>query len=138
GLTSWIGKQTWLRPLAPLVSPVDRVLLSKFGRRMTPFPTLLLTTIGRNSGRTVDTPLWYLEEGRKLAMIAFNFGRHEPDWSRNLRANPTCTVKIRRRTTAYLTRPAEGEAWGRYLERLVEFYPTYRDYIAGAGREVPI
>ena len=103
GLTRWIGNQTWLRPVAPLVSPVDRVLLGKFGRRMTPFPTLLLTTIGRNSGKTVDTPLWYLEEGRELAVIASNFGRHEPDWSRNLRANPTCTVKIP-------TEPARPEA----------------------------
>ena len=105
---------------------------------MTPFPTLLLTTIGRNSGRTVDTPLWYLEEGRKVAVIASNFGRHEPDWSRNLRANPTCTVKIRRKTTAYRARPAEGEAWDRYLEEFAEFYPTYRDYIVRSGREVRI
>jgi deazaflavin-dependent oxidoreductase (nitroreductase family) len=138
GLTRWIGNQTWLRPVAPLVSPVDRVLLSKFGRRLTPFPTLLLTTIGRNSGKTVDTPLWYLEECRELAVIASNFGRHEPDWSRNLRASPTCIVKIRRKTTAHRARPAGGEAWDRYLEGFAEFYPTYRDYIVVAGRDVPI
>ncbi len=138
GLTRWIGDQTWLRPVAPLVSPVDRALLGKFGRRITPFPTPLLTTIGRNSGKAVATPLWYLEEGRELAVIASNFGRHEPDWSWNLRANPTCTVKIRRKTTPYRARPAEGEAWDRYLEGFAEFYPTYLDYIALAGREVPI
>ena len=31
-----------------------------------------------------------------------------------------------------------GEAWDRYLAEFAEFYPTYRDYIARAGRDVPI
>lgn len=105
---------------------------------LTPFPTLLLTTAGRKSGEAVDVPLWYLKDGEGLVVIASNFGGDEPDWSLNLRSDQACAVKIRRRTTAYRARLSEGKAWDRYLAKFAEFYPTYRDYIARAGREVPI
>ena len=138
GLTRWVGTQRWLLPAVTLVGPVDRLLLRKFGRRITPFPTLLLTTTGRKSGETVDAPLWYLKDGSGLVVIASNFGRHEPDWSLNLRGEPGCVVKIRRKTTGHMARLAEGTNWDRYLAEFAEFYPTYRDYIARAGRDVPI
>lgn len=137
-LTRWIGSQAWLRPAATLVGPVDRFLLGKFGLRITPFPTLLLTTVGRRSGQAVDAPLWYVEDGSELAVIASNFGRNEPDWSLNLLAHPICTVKIRRQVEACRARLATDQQWQDYFERFAEFYPTYRDYIARAGRDVPI
>ncbi len=137
-LTRWIGSQRWLLPAATLVGPVDRFLLRKFGRRITPFPTLLLTTVGRTSGQTFGAPLWYLQDGSDLTVIASNFGRGEPDWSRNLRVNSTCTVKIRRHTTAHRARLASDSEWEQYFARFADFYPTYRDYVARAGREVPI
>lgn len=136
-LVRWIGSQRWLLPVATLVGPVDRILLDKFGRRITPFPTLLLTTTGRVSGRSVAAPLWYLQDS-ELAVIASNFGRDEPNWSRNLRADPVCTVKIRREISRYEARLAGAPAWAGYFERFAELFPTYRDYIARAGREVPI
>src|SRR5436190_10276998 len=58
-------------------------------------PLLLLTTTGARSGRPHITPLMYLEDGDRLAVIASKGGHpSHPDWFRNLVANPTVTVEL--------------------------------------------
>jgi len=134
----WIGDRPWFRPVATEVLPrVDRVLLRSQGWRVTPFPTLLLTTVGHRSGRPHHAPLWYLEDDGFVVM-ASNYGRSEPDWSRNLREKPTCQVKVGRSVLATRATQVAHPARPHYLERFISFYPPYRDYVARAGREIPI
>jgi deazaflavin-dependent oxidoreductase (nitroreductase family) len=52
-------------------------------------PILLLTTLGRRSGRRRTTPLMYLRDGEDYVIIASNLGRlHHPAWFYNLQASP--------------------------------------------------
>ncbi len=134
----WVGDKPWFRPVARRVLPaVDRVLLRSRGWQATPFPTLLLTTIGHHSGDPHHAPLYYLEDGG-FVVIASNYGHHEPHWSRNLSATPTCTVKVGKVSMPAHAEAVQSERWHRYLERFAEQYPPYRDYVARAGREIPM
>lgn len=133
-----VGDKPWFRPVAREVLPrVDAALLRSRGWQATPFPTLLLITTGHQSGRSHEAPLYYLEDGG-FVVIATNYGRHEPDWSRNLAASPLCSVKVRSSRVAAHAEMVPADRWHHYLERFAEFYPSYNDYVARAGREIPI
>ena len=107
------------------------------GWRATPFPTLLLTTTGHQSGDPHQSPLYFLED-EGYVVIASNSGHHEPDWSRNLSVRPICTVKVGRSVVVARAERVPADIWHRYLDRFAEFYPPYRDYVARAGREIPM
>ena len=58
-------------------------------------PILLLTTIGRKSGKERVTPLLYLPEGDHFIVIASNWGEaNHPMWWLNLQANPRAKIQI--------------------------------------------
>ncbi len=59
-----------------------------------------LTTTGRNSGRPHEIEIWYAptDDGRTLYLLAG--GGDTSDWVRNLRAEPSCTVRIGRRDSS--------------------------------------
>jgi deazaflavin-dependent oxidoreductase (nitroreductase family) len=134
----WVGDKPWFRPVSSrLVPMVDTALLRSRGWRVTPFPTLLLTTAGHQTGRPHHSPLYYLEDDG-FVVIASNYGRAEPQWSRNLAGNPVCSVRVGRRGIAARANRVAEEHWTRYLEQFAAFYPPYRDYVARAGRQVPI
>lgn len=142
GLYRWVvrraGTWRWLRPAATKIVPrIDTALLHR-GWHATPFPTLLLTTTGAHSGRPHEAPLWYLENGTEITVVATNFGRREPDWSRNLTAHPLCTITIGKDTHAAHARLAEGADAARRFDAFADFYPTYRDYAARARRDIPV
>ncbi|MBT8216288.1 MAG: nitroreductase family deazaflavin-dependent oxidoreductase [Acidimicrobiia bacterium] len=128
--TRWIGSVRLVRPiLAWLVPRIDTVLL-RWGGRITPFPTMLLTTTGAATGQPHQAPLWFLAEPGSYIVLASNFGRREPDWSCNLRAEPSCRVALDGTEIAATAELVGDEQWDGYFERFAEFYPTYRDYVA--------
>ncbi len=134
----WAGDKPWFRPVARRVLPrVDSRLLQSRGWQATPFPTLLLTTTGHRSGELHHAPLYYLEDDG-FVVIASNYGNQEPDWSRNLAAEPTCTIKVGKSRRAAQAERVPDENWAHWLDRFAAFYPPYRDYVARAGRDIPI
>ncbi len=59
----------------------------------------LLETRGRASGRTITTPVGFVDEPDGSLLVAA--GSEASDWARNLRANPICRATIERQTTDY-------------------------------------
>jgi len=116
---------------------IDKLLLHIRGWYVTPFPTLLLTSTGLKTGEPHEAPLYYLEDDGYV-VIATNYGRSEPDWSRNLRVDPHCSVRVGRTTLVVRAAVVDDDQWDGYLEDFAAFYPSYRDYVARAGRQVPI
>ena len=58
-------------------------------------PLLLLTTTGARSGKQRVSPLAYVADGDRLAIIASKGGAPtNPDWYYNLLANPIATVEV--------------------------------------------
>ena len=83
---------------------------------------LLLTTVGRRSGRPRVTPLVYVERGDTI-LVASARG-HSADWLRNIRANPRVRVRVGRRHFDGLAEATtDGEKIADYLQSLMERNP---------------
>ncbi len=102
-------------------------------------PTLILTTLGRRSGKPRRLALIYGQDGDRYVVVASNGGAAQhPDWYLNLRANPEVQVQVqgdRFRATARTATPEEHQAlW----PRMVEIWPDYNTYQAKTGRQIPL
>lgn len=105
-------------------------------------PPLLLTTRGRRSGekRTVVLPYFSAGKGR-IAIVGSRGGMPtDPHWARNLRADPSATVFVRRQTIAVEAKVAMGNErellWSSITTRS-PVYLTYQKRAAG-HRELPV
>lgn len=102
-------------------------------------PMLLLDHVGAKSGATRTSPLLYIPDGDRVAIIASKGGYPKsPGWFHNLRANPETTVQIGRERRSVRARVTEGEERRRLWDRAVELYPTYADYQRRTEREIPV
>lgn len=100
---------------------------------------LLLTTIGRKSGKERVTPLLYLPEGDHFIVIASNWGEaNHPIWWLNLQANPRAKIQIGRKTMPVTARQAGLEERQRLWPVITSQYSNYADYQKGTTREIPV
>lgn len=100
---------------------------------------LLLTTTGRKSGKRYTTPLNYLKDGENLVIIASNNGADtDPDWWRNLRADPQALVQIGPQHKELHAEAALGAERDRLWSAATAQYPVYRRYAEGTKREIPV
>src|SRR5262245_31133137 len=53
-----------------------------------------ITVIGRNTGRTITLPVWFVHEADTLSLLPVNGARTQ--WYQNLEHNPTITIKVGR------------------------------------------
>jgi F420H(2)-dependent quinone reductase len=89
-----------VRRVSKAVTAIDRRLLragrSALGARVAGRPALLLTTVGRRTGRPRTTPLIYSSvEDRTLLLVAANGAASwRPDWLLNLAAHGHVTVEL--------------------------------------------
>ncbi len=109
------------------------------GGRMVGSRVLLLTTMGRKSGKSRTLPLFYLADGDRLVLVASNGGtaRH-PLWWLNLLAHPQARVQVGRRKLSMKAEQANPEERGRLWPLLTAMYPGYADYQKRAPREIPV
>ena len=103
-------------------------------------PTLLLTTIGRRSGRPRVAPLIYGETGGSWVVIASKAGMPtHPLWYLNLEANPECELMVGPKAVSARARVAEGEERERLWQQMAKVYPPYDQYQERAGaRTIPV
>jgi deazaflavin-dependent oxidoreductase (nitroreductase family) len=102
-------------------------------------PLLLLTTTGARSGRPHVTPLMYLADGDRLAVIASKGGHpSDPDWYRNLVANPTVTVEVGSERFETEARVAEPEERDRLFALQAARYPFFAEYQQKVARRIPV
>lgn len=104
---------------------------------------LLLTTVGRRSGRvhTVCLPYWTDPDGNRVVVASFAGGPHHPAWYHNLadrRANPTVTVQVGSRRVGARAEILEGADREAVWEALTADRPFYRDYQARTERVIPL
>ncbi|MGB0636304.1 MAG: nitroreductase family deazaflavin-dependent oxidoreductase [Gammaproteobacteria bacterium] len=105
-----------------------------------PIPTLLLTTVGRKSGKTSIMPLIYGEHDGSHVVIASKGGdpKH-PGWYHNLMAQDEVTVQVIDDEFQAECRIAEGAERAKIWAELAELYPPYNDYAEKAGdRQIPV
>jgi F420H(2)-dependent quinone reductase len=102
-------------------------------------PVLLLTVVGRKSGRRFTAPLTYLEDGDRLVVAASRAGMDEhPLWYHNLVANPEVEVQIGAEVRPMRARTADDAEKGGYWPKLVALNPDYAHYAARTSRNIPL
>ena len=102
-------------------------------------PILLLTTMGRTSGRPRTVPLLYLKDDAGFVIVAsFAGAPKHPAWYLNLEANPKVELQVGRERFAGTARRASAEEKSRLWPSLIAIYPAYADYQKRTKREIPV
>ncbi len=104
--------------------------------------TLLLTTVGRRSGRPRSVALFAFPVAEPVgswAVIGSRGGSGEiPAWYRNLVVRPDVAVQIRRDRFQAQAREVFEAEYDAIFERAGAAYAGYRLYRAEAGHHIPI
>ncbi len=100
---------------------------------------LLLTTRGAKSGRERTNPLAYTRDGERIFVIASKGGAPtNPDWYRNLRANPRVTVEVGPERFEANARVAKGAERRRLYDLQASRMPGFKEYEKRTSREIPV
>jgi deazaflavin-dependent oxidoreductase (nitroreductase family) len=101
--------------------------------------TLLLTTTGRTSGEPRTTPLIYEADGDRFIVIAsVGGGPTDPQWYRNLVADPRARVQVRARHIDVGASTAEGGERARLWSLVNAQWPNYDVYQTRTDRTIPV
>ena len=102
-------------------------------------PLLLLHTTGARSGRERVNPTMYQDLGGRIAVFASKGGAPDnPDWYRNLLANPDVSAEIGTSTKRFRARVATGDERDRIWTKQKHDYPGFADYESKTDREIPV
>ena len=128
------------RPYPPLVARLARVAIAahvalyrfsggKVGGHAQYMPVLLLTTIGRKSGKPHTTALVYLLDGEDFVVTASNGGQARlPNWWFNLRTSKQAQIEVGRRRLRVSAQEANGEERQRLWSRIIAYRAGHEAY----------
>ena len=101
--------------------------------------TLLLTTTGHASGQPYTTPLIYREADGNYVVVASKGGAPEdPDWYRNLEADPEVEIQVGPEVMPATARTVEGAERERLWSHMAEVWPDYDEYAQKTVRRIPV
>jgi F420H(2)-dependent quinone reductase len=112
----WFIRAAWLahRAMVRMTGGRRGLWAPKPGR----WGTLVLTSVGRKSGKQREAILGYYEDGPNLVTLAMNgWGAPEPAWWLNLQARPEATVRLQGEERPIRARKATGEERARLWSR---------------------
>lgn len=102
-------------------------------------PTLLLTTIGRRTGKPRTTPLIYGKDDDRYLIVASQGGAaHHPSWYLNLVETPTVQVQVGAEQFEASARRATSTEKPPLWTTMADIWPAYNDYQDKTQREIPI
>ncbi|GAA4364889.1 nitroreductase family deazaflavin-dependent oxidoreductase [Actinomadura verrucosospora] len=103
------------------------------------WPTLLLTTRGRRSGKLRRTALIYGRDQDRHLLVASNAGAAQPPaWYLNLTAHPQVTVQLGADTFVAQARTATPQEKPPLWARMTAVFPLYDTYQATSERDIPV
>ena len=99
----------------------------------------ILTTTGRKSGQPRESPLLFLQEGRRIVLVASQGGRAtNPMWYGNLKANPSVSFQTKSDVLELTAREATDAERDDYWPKLDAMYPDFVNYRSYTTRKIPI
>jgi len=102
-------------------------------------PMALITHTGAKSGKEYTTPLVHSLDGDDVVIIASKAGApYDPQWFRNLVANPSVTVELGTETYAGVAHVAEGAERDRLYAAQAALMPNFDEYAAKTTRVIPV
>src|SRR5260370_36443074 len=116
-----------------------RVSNGRVGGRFRGAPVLLLTTIGRKTGRKRTTPLLFARDGNRLVIVASNGGRNrDPSWWTNLRFNPEAEVVIKGDRWTVKAEKADDAEKTMLWPLMAETFRPYEEYDRKNKKDIPV
>jgi deazaflavin-dependent oxidoreductase (nitroreductase family) len=101
--------------------------------------TLLLTTVGRKSGKILTLPLIFGRSGKNYLVVASKGGAPtHPAWYLNLQANPEVRVQVKAEKFTARARTANAEERAALWPKMVEIYGPYAQYQTKTDRQIPV
>lgn len=127
------------RAMGCLHTALYRLTQGRLGGRLAGSDVLLLTTLGRKSGKERTLPLLTLQTDRGWAIVASYGGsdRH-PFWYLNLCDEPAVEIQIGDRSLACTAATTSAERHSELWPRFVETYADYALYQDRTERPIPI
>ena len=102
-------------------------------------PTLLLTTIGRESGNPNTTPLIYGLDGESYILVASRSGApRNPGWYRNLSKTPDVEIQIKTGHFSAHARTATPEEKPALWSIMAKIWPPFSGYQSRTDRDIPV
>ena len=127
-----------------LIKGVNRLLagrIARSGKAFGTMPALVLTTVGRKTGKQRRTPLAYIpeEHGKWLIIAAYAGAVENPAWYYNLAANPD-RVSIELDGNPYQVAVEELHGNERNLawKRITQANSRFAEYQKKTDRELPV
>lgn len=119
---------------------VYRLSGGKIGGRMGKSHILLLTTIGRKSGKTRTIPLGYLREGESYVVAASGGGdAKHPGWYWNAaKGTHPVQIQVQNEVMTVDVHEAEGEHRSALYQRFIEVNKGYATYQERTTRMIPV
>jgi len=102
-------------------------------------PTLLLSTVGRKSGKVLTLPLIFGRAGADYVIVASKGGAPaHPAWYLNLEANPEVKVQVKAEKLTARAHTVQGAERAGLWAKMVEIYGPYAQYQAKTDRQIPV
>ncbi|WP_433362412.1 nitroreductase family deazaflavin-dependent oxidoreductase [Actinoplanes sp. CA-142083] len=127
------------QPRGPLLNWANRMTIKRI-RGGKAGEMVVLTTVGRKSGATRETPVRSFpgDDGAWLIVASANGAAANPAWYYNLAANPEVTIEVGGRKVAVSATQLAGaerdEAW----RRISDAAPRFAGYQRKTDRELPV
>lgn len=133
-------KDVVARNLTGLHAAVFRASSGRIGGRIYGMPVVMLTTIGRKSGRRRTTMLTspIVEDGRVVLVASYGGDDRHPTWFLNLRDNPEVEVVMSGKTSPMRARIASADEKAELWPRVVAAYRGYGGYQKRTDRDIPL
>jgi deazaflavin-dependent oxidoreductase (nitroreductase family) len=111
----------------------------KLGGSMRGFTVLLLTTIGRKSGKTRTLPLGLFDWPGGYLVVASNGGQpRHPSWYLNLMSHPQATVQVLDKVVPVTAEVLTGEIRAQAWQQVITSAPAYAAYEKKTTRLIPL
>jgi deazaflavin-dependent oxidoreductase (nitroreductase family) len=100
---------------------------------------LLLTTRGARTGKPHVAPMMFHRDGDRVFVIASAAAApKDPQWYRNIVAEPRVQVELADQAYPALAVPLEGAARDHIWAEIKRLYPFFVDHEAKVDREIPV
>ena len=118
---------------------VFEISKGKFMNNLLGQKMMLISTIGRKSGKIRKTPLLYIKHKEYIYCAGSYAGSDKhPDWCLNLIKTPNIEIFADRKRRQVKSEFLSGKEREHIWKLLCKSYPSYTDYQARTNREIPV
>lgn len=111
----------------------------RLGNSFLGVPIMMMTTIGRKSGKPRTLPIYYLQDGERIVLVASNGGLpSDPVWYLNAMANPAIVVQLNGVTQNMVARVTTPEERAYYWPKLMARFPMWQEVYERSNRDFPV